>query len=60
MSNSANRHRRDLSFSIGDKVWLSTKYLPLRASSRKLSALWAGPYVILSKVGNVANKLDLP
>ena len=60
MTNSANRHRRDLSFSIGDKVWLSTKYLPLRVGSRKLSALWAGPYVVLSKVGSVAYKLDLP
>ena len=55
-----DRHRRDLSFAIGDKVWLSTRYLPVKGTARKLSALWAGPFVILSRVGNVAYRLQLP
>ena len=56
----ADRHRRDLSFAVGDKVWLSTRYLPVKGTARKLSALWAGPFVILSRVGNVAYRLQLP
>ena len=41
-------------------VWLRTKHLPLKSASRKLSALWAGPYKVISKVGNVAYELLLP
>lgn len=41
-------------------MWLSTKHLPLRSVSRKLSALWAGPYKVISRVGEVAYKLELP
>ena len=55
-----DRHRRDLSFAVGDKVWLSTRYLPVKGTARKLSALWAGPFVILFRVGNVAYRLQLP
>ena len=60
MVTSADRHRRDLEFSVGDRVWLSTKYLPVKGTSRKLSALWAGQYIVLGRVGAVAYKLDLP
>ena len=60
MAEFANRHRRDVSLDIGSRVWLSTKYLPLKTASRKLSALWAGPYRVLERVGNVAYKLELP
>ena len=45
---------------MGQRVWLSTKYLPLRSLSRKLSPLWAGPFVISRVVGSVAYELDLP
>ena len=60
MAASADRHRRDLQFAVGDRVWLSTRYLPVKGTARKLSALWAGPFTVLSRVGNVAYKLQLP
>ena len=60
MSGSANRHRREVTLQKGSQVWLSTKYLPLKVSSRKLAALWAGPFVIAGTVGSVAYRLDLP
>ena len=60
MAGFANRHRRDLSFSVGDRVWLSTRYLPAKGTARKLSALFAGPFVILQQVGPVAYRLQLP
>ena len=60
MADLANRRRRDMSFEIGSQVWLSTKYLPLKSISRKLAALWAGPFEIVGCVGNVAYRLKLP
>ncbi len=57
MAASADRHRRDLSFDIGARVWLSTRYLPVKGTARKLSALWAGPFVVLSRIGSVAYRL---
>ena len=57
---SADRHRRDLSFAVGDRVWLSTRFLPVKGTARKLSALFAGPFSVVQKVGNVAYRLQLP
>ena len=47
MADMANRHRRDVTFVEGQKVWLSTKYLPLKVLSRKFATLWAGPFSVL-------------
>jgi hypothetical protein len=44
MQRMANRARRDLEFSVDDMAWLSTKNLPLRSGTRKLAALFAGPF----------------
>jgi hypothetical protein len=60
MARVANRARRELSFSIGDRVWLATKNLPLKLGTRKLASIWAGPFEIVSVVGEVAYKLKLP
>ena len=60
MARMANRARRDLNFSVGDRVWLSTKNLPLRIGTRKLASIWAGPYLVTDIVGNVAYRLELP
>ena len=56
----ANRHRRDLEFNVGHRVWLSTKHLPLKVTSRKLAALWTGPFMVTERIGSVAYKLDIP
>ena len=45
---------------IGEKVWLATKHLPLRAGTRKLASIWTGPFKILDTVGPVAYRLQIP
>lgn len=57
MSGVANRRRRAVDFEVGQMVYLSTRHLPLRGATRKLSALWAGPYRILARVTDQAYKL---
>src|SRR3954453_2807375 len=60
----ANQHRRDVSFSVGDKVLLSSSHIHLASQAqrptRKLQARFIGPYTIIAKVSPVAYKLELP
>src|SRR3954451_16286474 len=60
----ANQHRRDVSFSVGDKVLLSASHIHLASQAqrppRKLQARFIGPYTIMAKVSPVAYKLELP
>ena len=64
MKSHANQHRRDVTFSVGD--WVYLKLQPYRQSSvafrasLKLSPHFYGPYQILARVGIVAYRLDLP
>jgi len=61
MAAQANAHRRDVSFSVGDKVRLTTANLSLPSSlSRKLTARFVGPFVVERVVNPVAYKLKLP
>ena len=46
MATQADRHRDDHTLAVGQAVWLATTHLPLRVGTRKLSAKWAGPFVI--------------
>ena len=55
-----NPKRRQLTFEVGSRAWLSTEHLPVRAGARKLSAKWAGPFCILARVAEEAYKLELP
>ena len=48
------------SYTIGDRVWLSTDNLRLPRASRKLSEWWLGPYTITKLVGTNAVELHLP
>ena len=59
----ADRHRRDLQFSVGDKVFLRVS--PSRGIRRfgikgKLSPRFIGPFEILERVGEVSYRLALP
>ena len=45
---------------MNDRVWLSTKNLPLRIGTKKLAPIYSGPYRIVSVISAVAYKLDLP
>jgi hypothetical protein len=59
----ADPKRRDVSFEVGDHVYL--KVSPLRGTKRfhirgKLSPRYVGPYPIVSRVGKVAYRLELP
>ena len=52
-------HRLPVNWAVGDKVYLSTKNLAPDHPSRKLSALWEGPFEVLEQVGH-SYRLKLP
>jgi hypothetical protein len=59
----ADKRRRDLSFKIGDFVYL--KVFPMRGTWRfkvkgKLAPRYVGPFKIISRKGEVAYQLELP
>uniref|UniRef100_A0A8C1MYK4 Gypsy retrotransposon integrase-like protein 1 n=1 Tax=Cyprinus carpio TaxID=7962 RepID=A0A8C1MYK4_CYPCA len=57
----ADRHRRlTPHYVCGQRVWLSTKDLPLRVPSRKLAPKFVGPYLISKVVNPVTVCLRLP
>ncbi|KAI7808450.1 Pol polyprotein [Triplophysa rosa] len=57
----ADRHRiSPPPYVCGQRVWLSTKDLPLRAPSKKLAPRFIGPYRIMKVVNPVAVWLKLP
>ena len=47
-------------FTLGDKVYLSTKNLVTDEGVKKLSDLCTGPFEVIRKVGDGAYKLKLP
>lgn len=56
-----NRARRNMSHQVGEKVWLATKNLPIKSGTRKLAAIWAGPFEVLECIGPIAYyRLELP
>ena len=57
----ANRHRRELTFAVGDMVRLSTQHLVLGSQpSAKLRDRFVGPFPIEAVISPVAYRLTLP
>jgi len=59
----ANAHRKDIEFTVGNKVFL--KVSPTKGVKRfgvkgKLAPKYIGPYEILERIGEVAYRLALP
>ncbi|KAL8440826.1 hypothetical protein Emed_007647 [Eimeria media] len=55
----ADKHRKEVEFAVGDKVWVSTRYMQPRGAA-KFHPPFIGPFTIVARVGKVAYKLDLP
>ena len=55
----ADRKRREVEFHPGDEVWLSTRFMQPRGAS-KFQPRFIGPFKLVSKVGKVAHRLNLP
>jgi hypothetical protein len=59
MQGSNDKHRREVDFVIGDKVWLDMQQYRSGRPSRKLSNPSNGPFEIIEKVGH-SWRLKLP
>jgi len=55
----ANVHRKDVSYKVGDLVWLSTKNIQTERQSKKLDHKVVGPYRVMELIGS-ACRLQLP
>jgi hypothetical protein len=56
----ADQNMREVEYSVGDKLLLSTKYLNLKnPGARKLLPQWVGPFTVLERIGPMAYRLEL-
>ena len=61
MKSQADRHRSKAPpYRVGQRVWLSTRDIPLRVESRKLAPGFIGPYPIERIIGPAAVRLKPP
>ena len=59
MKAQADKHRTDVNFQVGQKVWVSSKDIKTTRPSRTLEDKLIGPYEILKKIGT-SYRLKLP
>ena len=59
MKRHADRHRREISYEVGDQVFLSSKNIITDRPSKKLEDKMLGPFPIVKKVGT-SYELQLP
>ena len=59
MMEQENRHRKDVTYKIGDRVYLSTKNIKTTRPCKKLDYKMIGPYEIINKKGH-SYELALP
>ena len=60
-ANQYNKHHLPApDFPIGNKVWLSTKYIKTLRPTKKLDHRFFGPFTIMEKISSHAYRLDLP
>ena len=59
MQTQTNKHRKDVSYEVGDKVWLSSKHIQTTRPCKDLEDKQLGPYTIAEKVGT-SYRLNLP
>ena len=58
---SANRHRSEAPvYAPGDRVWLSTRNLPLHLPCRKRDPGFVGPFKVLRRLNKVCYRLQFP
>ncbi|TPX44714.1 hypothetical protein SeMB42_g04246 [Synchytrium endobioticum] len=57
----ADQYRiKELQYSIGDEVLLSTKNIRTERPTKKLDYKWIGPYLVKKKINEVAYEIELP
>ena len=55
----ADQRRKDVQFAVGDKVWVSTKFMQPQGAA-KFQPRFIGPFPVIARIGKVAYKLQLP
>ena len=58
-SKQADKHRKDISYNVGDKVWLSTRNITTDRPSKKLDHKMLGPFEVIGNKG-ISVDLQLP
>ncbi|CDI87292.1 Pol polyprotein, related [Eimeria praecox] len=56
----ADAHRRDVQYTPGDLVWISSRHLPPLNHCSKFEPRFRGPFSIFDRVGKVAYRVALP
>ena len=61
MKEQADRSRRPApTYQVGQRVWLSTKDIPIRGGTKKLAPRYVGPFTVTHVISPTAVRLRLP